>query len=259
MSESVFLKFQSFSVELVNCVDSSLLADFSERFSDQNCGALKSSDLKLKKKSDGLHLLWNKAGEKPLNFYIDVIKVVNQLRSYPAPKQGAFNQALGKKTQHIVDATGGWGGDALLMCTQGYQVTVLERNPVMALMLKDAMSRLAKSDWALDNEVSAPSVVSVDSVEFFTSNRALADIDCVYLDPMFPPKKKKKAAANKQMQLLQWMIGQDLDASQLVQAVLSAGAPRIAVKRPDYAEPLFQKPSNQFSSKLVHYDVYLPS
>jgi len=143
------------------------------------------------------------------------------------------------------------------MCTQGYRVTVLERNALMSLMLKDAMKRLSITDWAIANEVSVPEVEHVDSVAFFAKSGINENIDCVYLDPMFPQKKKKKAAVNKQMQLLQWMVGQDLDAASLVENALAAGAPRVAVKRPDYAEPLFGKPSNQFSSKLVHYDVYL--
>ena len=259
MSGSIYLQFELFSVEVCKADNTELLSGFIAQHNSNVVGEIESASLLLQAKHDGLHLQWNKDGKKPLNFYIDVIKVVNQLRSYPAPKQGAFNQALGKKSQHIIDATGGWGGDALLMCTQGYQVTLLERNPVMALMLKDAMTRLSQTEWAIDNDVVTPKVVLADSVIYFSNNEINESVDCVYLDPMFPPKKKKKAAVNKQMQLLQWVVGQDLDASSLVESALAAGAPRIAVKRPDYAEPLYRKPSNQFSSKLVHYDVYLQS
>ena len=258
MSESIYLQFELFSVAVFQPEKSQLLNGFIAQYNSNVVDNIGAVSLLLSTKPDGLHLQWNKENEKPLNFYIDVIKVVNQLRSYPAPKQGAFNQALGKRTRHIIDATGGWGGDTLLMCTQGYQVTVLERNPVMALMLKDAMTRLSQSEWAIDNQVNIPNVIHADSTTFFAQSKVEEDIDCVYLDPMFPPKKKKKAAVNKQMQLLQWMVGQDIDASRLVENALNAGAPRVAVKRPDYADPLFRTPSNQFSSKLVHYDVYLP-
>jgi len=79
---------------------------------------------------------------------------------------------------------------------------------------------------------------------------------------MFPAKKKKSAASNKNMQLLQWLAGPDLDADELIEAAVEF-FPRVAVKRPDYAEPLAEavigRPSVQFSSKLVHYDVYVPS
>jgi len=213
MSKSIYLQLESFSIEVSRPDSSQLLNDFITQHHSNVVEQIEMSSFLLQAKPDGLHLQWNKEGEKPLNFYIDVIKTVNQLRSYPAPKQGAFNQALGKKTHHIIDATGGWGGDALLMCTQGYRVTVLERNALMSLMLKDAMKRLSKTDWAIANEVSVPEVEHVDSVAFFAKSGINENIDCVYLDPMFPQKKKKKAAVNKQMQLLQWMVGQDLDAA----------------------------------------------
>jgi 16S rRNA (guanine1516-N2)-methyltransferase len=204
---------------------------------------------------DGLHCEWLQADTKPLKYYIDIDKFTQQQRSYPAAKQGALNQALGKKTKRVLDATAGWGGDALLMCAQGYEVTLIERNPVMALLLNDAMRRLAMSEWAQDNQLNIPRVIHEDAISFLQYDRA--NIDCIYLDPMFPPKRKKSAAVNKRLQLLQWMVGSDLDASQLLKNAMNFPCSRVVVKRPDNAKPLIAKPSQQYSSKLVHYDVYL--
>jgi 16S rRNA (guanine1516-N2)-methyltransferase len=206
---------------------------------------------------DGLHCEWLQAAAKPLKYYIDIAKFTQHQRSYPAAKQGALNQALGKKTKRVLDATAGWGGDALLMCAQGYKVTLLERNPVMALLLNDAMRRLAMSEWAQDNLLNVPSVIQDDAISFLQHQKA--DIDCIYLDPMFPPKRKKSAAVNKRLQLLQWMVGSDLDASQLLKSAMDFPCTRVVVKRPDNAKPLIANPSQQYSSKLVHYDVYLNS
>lgn len=202
-----------------------------------------------------LTLQWQSAANGKLGFVIDVESLVKQYHSFPIPKQGAFNQALGKKTKTVIDASGGWGGDALLMAMQGYQVTVIERQPVMALLLQDAFSRFARTDWVQRNNVAKPSVLFANAERLFANKEITAD--CVYFDPMFPPKPKKSAAVNKRMQLLQWLVGQDIDASEVLQTVLGAGLPRIAIKRPSHAQPLIDKPSAQFSSKLVHYDVYL--
>lgn len=205
-----------------------------------------------------LVLNWfNDNAKKPLRFHLDFDVLMQQLKSFPAPKQGAFNQALGKKTQTVLDVTGGWGADAMLMATQGYEVHIVERNPVMALLLSEALFRLNLSSQSgqYDQRFVVPKVVHADAIDYVTE-AALA-VDCVYLDPMFPPKRKKSAAVNKQMQLLHVLVGQDLDADRLLNSVLSSGAKRTAVKRPDYAEPLLKTPSQQFSSKLVHYDVYL--
>ena len=204
---------------------------------------------------DGLHCEWLQADAKPLKYYIDIDKFTQQQRSYPAAKQGALNQALGKKTKRVLDATAGWGGDALLMCAQGYKVTLIERNPVMALLLNDAMRRLAISEWAQDNQINIPNVIHDDAIRFLQQKNA--NIDCIYLDPMFPPKRKKSAAVNKRLQLLQWMVGSDIDASQLLENSMVFPCSRVVVKRPDYAKPLIANPSQQYSSKLVHYDVYL--
>jgi len=215
-------------------------------------------NLSLNYAADGLRLDWHRAAQKkPLNYHINYLPHLLNLRSFPAPKQGAFNQALGKRTQTVVDVTGGWGDDAMLMASQGYQVTVLERNPLMALMLQEAFARLSAAAQDLPTEFQVPVVKCLDSIT--ASSDTFIDVDCVYLDPMFPPKRKKSAAVNKRMQLLQWMVGEDLDAQELLAVTLTRPVKRIAVKRPDYAAPLVTAPAQQFSSKLVHYDVYLPS
>jgi 16S rRNA (guanine1516-N2)-methyltransferase len=213
------------------------------------------AELELRPEIDGIHLRWFQENAKALDLHIDLSSMLKQQRSFPAPKQGAFNQALGKKTKRVIDATGGWGNDALLMCSQGYQVRILERHPIMALLLRDAMQRLGKTEWAVRNEVVVPVVEHADAIELLAEQSLQAD--CVYLDPMFPAKRKKSAAVNKQMALLQWLLDDEFDADELLNAALAGKFPRVAVKRPDYASALCREPSTRFSSKLVHYDVYL--
>lgn len=139
------------------------------------------------------------------------------------------------------------------MASQGYAVTMIERNPLMASLLNDAMQRLSQTAWAQDNPVMIPDVITADALEALSGLSSSAD--CLYLDPMFPPKRKKSAAVNKQMKLLQHLVGEDKDATELLEMALSYFS-RVAVKRPDYAEPLLRAPDERFSSKLVHYDVY---
>ena len=74
---------------------------------------------------------------------------------------------------------------------------------------------------------------------------------------MFPPKRKKSALSKKTMTILQEVVGEDLDKTELFEAAFSATAKRVVVKSPDYAEPLGGKPTESFSSKLLRYDVYL--
>ncbi len=246
-----FVKLKHASVSIVGAEACSILASLIEQCEPIDRPA--SIDLQLSMSTIGLQLIWNKIGDKPLKYHLDFEKLVRQLRSFPAPKQGAFNQALGKKTKSIIDATGGWASDAMLMCLQGYRVTIIERLPIMAALIEEALLRLSNTPQAFDHAITIPTVICGDAV------RLLPDLaggaDCVYLDPMFPEKRKKKAAVNKQMQLLQWLAGPDNDAFRVAEIARNT-FPRLAVKRPDYAEPLIKSPTSQFSSKLVHYDVY---
>ena len=230
----------------------------------QRCGFRSDSatnaaaQLDIKNSELGMQCDWSLTPSETLKYYIDVEKFAQQQRSFPAAKQGAFNQALGKKTKNILDATGGWGNDALLMCSQGYSVMLCERNPVMALLLLDAMRRLASTSWVRQNQISVPQIIQGDAIKFLHSNLFNPDLfDSAYLDPMYPAKRKKSAAVNKHMYLLKKMIGADADSVDLLKASLCSGIARTIVKRPSYADPLVTNPSDRFSSKLVSYDVYL--
>lgn len=220
--------------------------------------------LMLTAEADGLHLAWvpsppqkrTKKRPRALELYIDITAFVAGLRTFPAKREGAFNQAIGRRTRRVVDLTGGWGGDALLLCAQGYQVTVIERHPLMALLLTEAMHRLQGTAWAQSHHVLAPPVMRMSAEEFFKTNHP--QFDCLYLDPMFPPKQKRSAAANKYMQFLHWLPNTEIGPAQLLDAALATNAERVVVKRPSFAEPLKANPQARFSGKLVHYDLYLP-
>lgn len=49
-----------------------------------------------------------------------------------------------KEGRKAIDATAGMGEDAFLLAAQGYEVTLYEQNPVVAVLLKDALRRAKK-------------------------------------------------------------------------------------------------------------------
>ena len=55
-----------------------------------------------------------------LKLDVQCASFVESLSRGLATKQGPLNQALGKKTRRIFDATGGWGNDSMLFCKSGY-------------------------------------------------------------------------------------------------------------------------------------------
>jgi 16S rRNA (guanine1516-N2)-methyltransferase len=186
---------------------------------------------------------------------VDIEPRNGEQKSYPVAKQGALAQALGRKTKTVIDATTGWGQDSLYMFRMGYQVNCIERSPVMAELLADGFNRLAQQDWVQRLQLSVPQLNTGNAIELLAV--LTSPPDCIYLDPMFPPKRKKSALAKKSMVILRDLLGDDSDKEQLFTVALQATAKRVVVKSPDDAEPLGGKPSVSFSGKLLRYDVYL--
>ena len=186
---------------------------------------------------------------------VDIEPRNGEQRSWPAPKQDALAHALGKKTKTVIDATTGWGQDSLHIFRMGYELTCIERSPVMAELLADGFNRLAELDWMQNLKLQSPKLIKGNAIDLLAAFDSPPD--CIYLDPMFPPKRKKSALPKKSMVVLRDLLGDDQDKVMLFDAALKATGKRVVVKSPDYAEPLGGKPSESYQGKLLRYDVYL--
>ncbi len=167
----------------------------------------------------------------------------------PSKKQ-PLGQAVGRRTRTVVDATGGWGADARRLRAMGYGVTVVERNPLMAALLRNAAMRASSHHPARP----VPEVVEHDAIEYLPAHPDAWD--CVYLDPMFPPKRRSATLARRRLRLLRELAGDDPDRDRLFEAAMTAAARRVVVKRPDHGAPAFGEPAQTHAGKLVCYDVY---
>ena len=176
-------------------------------------------------------------------------------RSYPAPKNGLLAMAIGKKTHTVIDATTGWAQDSLSIFRMGYDIQCIERSPVMVELIQDGFARLAQKSWMQNRQLQAPKLLIGNAIELLSS--LPEQPDCIYIDPMFPPKRKKTALSKKAMTILRDILGDDLDRNDLFTAAMQAAGKRVVVKCPDDAEVLAGKPSQSFQGKLLRYDVYL--
>lgn len=166
---------------------------------------------------------------------------------------------------HVVDATAGLGRDAFLLATCGAEVTLLERNPVLALLLANALRQALVIDASAivkNGALSRLHLLHQDAVLYL---RGLADgvrPDVVYCDPMFPPRKKS-AAVSGDMQILHLLVGQALDASDLLAAALRVAVRRVVVKRPLRAPALLAtglehiRPAYVLAGRSSRFDIYL--
>ena len=166
----------------------------------------------------------------------------------------------------VIDATGGFGIDAWTLACAGCRVTMIERSPVMAALLEDALERARRDDPETAKRV------SLQQGDARTVLAAMAGIaggggacaederpDAIYLDPMFPPKRRASALPSKQMQFLAAVVGADLDATELLATARRVACKRVVVKRPPHADPLAPDAAFTIASKLLRFDVYHPA
>ena len=154
-----------------------------------------------------------------------------------------------------VDATAGLGEDSLLLAAAGFEVTLCERDPVIAALLEDALLRAAA------NERLAPIVARMhlapgDALDVLARLDTAPDV--VFLDPMFP-ERRRKAATNKKLALFQRLERPCENEEALMQAALAVRPRKVVVKRPLKGPYLASaKPSSSLAGKVVRYDVYVP-
>lgn len=150
-----------------------------------------------------------------------------------------------------IDATAGMGEDALLLAACGYDVTMFEKDPVIAALLKDAMQR-AKKCPELCGIIARMHLIEDDSTEAMSHMSEAPEL--IYLDPMFP-ERQKSGLINKKLQLIQKLERPCVDEDTLLSAALLANPRKIVIKRPLKGPYLANRtPSYSLKGKAIRYD-----
>lgn len=159
----------------------------------------------------------------------------------------------------ILDCTAGLGRDAFVLASLGGIVTLLERQPIVTLLLQNALQRgLQTEDPELLNIIQRMTLVAANSLDYLETLTKKNYPDIIYIDPMFP-ERRKQAKVKKDMQFFHQLVGKDEDAQDLLTLALHRAKKRIVVKRPRTASTLsHHKPAFAFKGKSTRYDVYLP-
>ncbi len=154
----------------------------------------------------------------------------------------------------VLDATAGLGRDAFVLACLGCEVTLIERQPLIAALLADGLERAAR-----DAEV-APLVARMhllvgDAIGLMRDWEGEPP-QVVHLDPMFP-HRDKSALVKKEMRLFRPLVGDDLDAPALLEAALALASHRVVVKRPRKAPCIAgPKPGYSLDGKSSRYDIH---
>ena len=153
-----------------------------------------------------------------------------------------------------VDASAGLGEDSILLAAAGFYVTMYEKDPVIAALLKDALQR-AKRNPLLSGIVKNMELIEGDSIPAMRELSFRPDV--VLLDPMFP-ERQKSAAVKKKFQLLHQLEEPCRNEEEFMRAALFSGPKRLIVKRPAKGPFLAGKrPDFSLTGKAVRFDCYI--
>jgi 16S rRNA (guanine1516-N2)-methyltransferase len=170
-------------------------------------------------------------------------------RKQEGKKQGLVRACKPVAGLKIIDATAGWGRDSAVLASFGAEVLMIERHPVMAALLADALEHSTQEQQRL------PLSLHQGSAYTFLEKLALEDYpDVIYIDPMHP-ERSKSALVKKEMQVLQQMIGADQDALELITMAVKRVKQRVVVKWPQKVKSLVAADAC-IAGKTVRFDIY---
>jgi 16S rRNA (guanine1516-N2)-methyltransferase len=154
----------------------------------------------------------------------------------------------------VLDATAGLGRDAFVLAARGFEVTLLERSPVVAALLADGLARARAAEPAVAEIAARMTLHNADAVAWLAA--AALPFDVICLDPMFPDGGGT-ALAKKEMRLFQQLQLDAGDEGALLRAARAVARLRVVVKRPLKAPALArQRPDYALEGRAVRFDVY---
>ena len=184
--------------------------------------------------------------DDPRGVCLDVADVRRRLRQ---GRRLALAKAcgVGRDRTRVLDAMAGFGLDGITLACLGCDVVMVERDPLLAELLVDAVARVRA-------EIDGTGAIEVrcgDARDMFAEARPF---DCIYFDPMFP-ERDKTALPRRSAQTLAQLVGPaDDDLSELLDAAVPL-ATRIVVKR-RRLDPAHASVDWQIVGRSVRFDVY---
>ncbi len=144
----------------------------------------------------------------------------------------------------VLDAFAGFGLDGLSLAHLGCQVTAVEREPSIWLLLRQFIQDLGLPV--------TPLCADVRSI----LQDAKRQWDVIYLDPMFAPRTKR-ALPNLGLQHLQYVSGDlDVDVEACLRDSMQAARGRVVLKR-RRKDKILGAPTYQLKGQAVRFDIYV--
>jgi 16S rRNA (guanine1516-N2)-methyltransferase len=156
----------------------------------------------------------------------------------------------------VADATAGLGGDAGALARAGMRVVAIERDPLLAALLEDAVARWRRAE----PEAAARLELRLgDARELLPRLRPAPEV--VLLDPMFPPAgggAKRRPAAWLRAWTGPREAGADAGERELLAVARRTARRRVVVKRPRKGPDLAPGVGGRRLGTTVRFDLYAP-
>lgn len=198
--------------------------------------------------------LSNKNQELSIDFSSN--EIANRIN--PKSKKCSVIQAVegrSKQKLKVLDATAGLGRDTFTLASRGHLITSIEKDVYIYLLLCDALNRASKIE-SISHIVKNITLLNLDSCDYILTTKH--EFDCIYVDPMFPPRKKSTKVKQGMQMLHEIAFNDESHNILLLKNILETRkANKVIVKRPINAEFLYtKKPSSQLKGKTNRFDIY---
>lgn len=188
--------------------------------------------------------------EKPIGIEFD--KVLDRHLDFfkkSSVQKELFARAIGIKgafKPRVLDLTAGLLGDSLLFLAAGCEVTAIERNPLVAVLIESALKN------ARHPLLQKFHFHQGESVRFLEDK---PQFDVIFFDPMFEDANQK-SSPKKEMRIFRNLLSGDSDAEEVLKSALTCGVKRIVVKRPRLSKELGSGKPLRMEGKSTRYDIY---
>tara|TARA_B100000242_G_scaffold289742_1_gene260008 strand:+ start:637 stop:1353 length:717 start_codon:yes stop_codon:yes gene_type:complete len=160
----------------------------------------------------------------------------------------AISYQIGKP-KRVLDATAGLGRDGFIFALLGQNVTMVEENKGMCILIESALNRLPKTSYFNDAK-NRIKIINADSSKLKLNT---GNFDIIYLDPMF--STHSKSMSNKELTFLKTYIDQKQD---FVNIFLKKRYKRLVVKREKSFKSQSTKRANIiYKGKSINFHVFM--
>ncbi len=166
-------------------------------------------------------------------------------------KNDTLKNIFKKVGSSILDCTAGFGRDGYILASLGFNVTMIEENIIVALLLRNGIKRSTRQ-MQMQNNLS---FLYGDSYEYLKGFDGL--FDYIYIDFMFE-KIKKKTLSSKNDETLKMLVNDKTDRVRLLEIAKEKCRYKVIVKGSKNLNSITDiNPDYSIKTKLVRYDIFL--